>query len=161
MRVAAAVSGGLQHAKVLKRPEIHTRRWVIGALVLAALAASCGPAVSSESGPRRFRVPTATEVPGIDCAGLGFVPPMRLFGDPNDDPPVWVHWTDATHIPVVWPLGFYAVFDPSLEVRDADGRTVARLGDDVSTNSGVWPGFVVCASNVETRVWRVIAPRAT
>ena len=26
MRVAAAVSGGLQHAKVLKRPEIHTRR---------------------------------------------------------------------------------------------------------------------------------------
>lgn len=81
---------------------------------------------------------------------------MRLHGDPAADPPVWVTWTSAQLIPVVWPDGFFATFNPSLEVRAPNWEIVAREGADVSTDQQAWPGLVICASDVVVHVYRLV-----
>ena len=130
---------------------------VVGASLLVGLAVlSCAGAPSRPPGPPRHELPAASDIPGISCAGLGYVPPMRLFGSSAANPSAWVVWTGETRIPIVWPSGFYAVFDPTFEVHSSDGRLVARAGDDVSTSPNIWPGYVVCAGDKSVHVYRAI-----
>lgn len=81
---------------------------------------------------------------------------MRLIGSSEATPAAWVHWTGAARIPITWPSGFYAIFDPSLEVAAPDGTVVARAGDDVSSSPNIWTGYVVCASDKVVHVYRAI-----
>lgn len=43
---------------------------------------------------------------------------------------VWLERQDGTTLPVIWPNGFRARFNP-LELLDADGRVIARDGDKI------------------------------
>ncbi len=86
------------------------------------------------------------------------MPPMRLVGSPEASPAAWVVWTNDARIPVFWPSGFYATFDPALEVHAPEGPLVARAGDDVSSSPNIWPGYVVCSSDKVVTVYRAIDP---
>ena len=127
-----------------------------GGLLVGLVVLSCAVAPSRPQGPARHDLPTASDIPGISCAGLGYVPPMRLFGSSEADPAAWVIWTGHTRIPIMWPSGFYATFDPALEVHSPDGGQVGRAGDDVSTSPTIWPGYVVCAGDKLVQVYRAI-----
>jgi hypothetical protein len=127
-----------------------------GSLLVGLVVLSCAVAPSRAPGPPRHDLPTASDIPGISCAGLGYVPPMRLFGSSSANPPAWVIWTGDTRIPIAWPSGFYAIFDPEFEVHSSDGRLVARAGDDVSSSPTIWPGYVVCAGDKLVQVYRAI-----
>lgn len=128
------------------------------ALVLLAGCSSLSTAGSSPTATqRRFVLPMHSDTVVFECAGLGYDPPIRLHGSPNEDPPAWAQWGDAKHIPVEWPTGYYAIFNPSLTVVAPSGKAVAHDGDDMSTNTSPWRGMFVCASDVRMSVYELPA----
>jgi hypothetical protein len=91
-----------------------------------------------------FALPVANWVQNgqtILCAGGGF-PDASIHGSPSDPMVVWLD-TGTTRLPLAWPPGYTARFDPELRVVDAGGSTVFREADPVSDgcetgDAGVW-----------------------
>jgi hypothetical protein len=52
---------------------------------------------------------------------------------------VWLQGRDGSLVPVAWPRGYHARFDP-LELLDAQGRCVARGGEMVQVGGGFTAG---------------------
>jgi len=68
---------------------------------------------------------------------------MTLAGDPSASPPIWLQWT-SSHVPIIFPVGYYATFEPTLVVHDPTGVAVARQDDDANVNPQRWPGPYIC-----------------
>lgn len=64
------------------------------------------------------------------CRGVGL--DAMLVGDASDPRSAWLQTSDGTRIELVWPAGYVARFNPSLEVADGEGRVTFRGGDKVS-----------------------------
>jgi hypothetical protein len=63
---------------------------------------------------------------------------------------------NATALPILWPHGFSAVFDPSFtEVLDGSGAAFATAGEDITAHvtSGTWGPYQVCATAIRVAVW--------
>lgn len=70
------------------------------------------------------------------CGGVGFSD-LRVHGDPNRTPSVWVEAVDGGQRVVIrWPPGFSARFEPELVLYDAHGQAVAHEGDILTNASG-------------------------
>lgn len=123
----------------MRRPGV-----VVAALVTLALSGCGAPAPTSPPAPSATVVPLAagevalpTEppiavAPGVAtaCAGVGI--DMVLHGDAADPQVVWLIGDIGPRVSVVWPTGYRARFDPSLEVLDANDTVVLRDGDRVT-----------------------------
>lgn len=89
-----------------------------------------------------IEIPTATTAPGLDsCLVGGYPTPIVLSGSPTERPAVWSDYGGERGT-IVWPIGYYATFNPALEVWDGLGHVVARQGDNLSTLR--IEGAVVC-----------------
>jgi hypothetical protein len=126
----------------------------IAAATLAIAVAACGvPPVDDE--PPGAELPTRSTEVGA-CAGIDYGP-LFLTGRPDLQPPAFARRGDRL-IPIVWPPGFRAVFDPALKIIDEHGIAFAQEGEDMS-NSLIWPGLFVCAGNTRVDVVRSPASR--
>jgi len=67
----------------------------------------------------------------------------RLSATPGNPPQVVAATNDGRMIPVVWPPGYTATFDPALTVFDPVGKAIAHGGDRLSEEVGL-PGLTVC-----------------
>ena len=122
-------------------------------LALCAVLAACVGRPLASNGPSPVALPSGavalasvTPAPhAAGCIGMGHNPPWTLHGDPNATPSVWAETGTEQRVPIFWPPGFYAQFDPSLEVSAPTGQRVAREGADLTTDDQVWPGLVICA----------------
>ncbi|HEX5467018.1 MAG TPA: hypothetical protein VFW92_10145 [Candidatus Limnocylindrales bacterium] len=91
--------------------------------------------------------------PGEACAE-GLLPNVRLDGDPNGSPAVWVTSPDGDRHTVLWPFGFYATFDPGLALFAGDGTLVARGGDVLDLGGGAGANaFYACVIKGVYYVW--------
>ena len=125
------------------------RRVRIAIAVAALVMGGC-------SGP-----PADDELPGVElptvrgdfgaCAGIG-MGTLILAGRPDLQPPALARWGSQL-IPIAWPRGYRAVFDPALKVLDERGVVVAREGDDM-TDGSVWPDLFICPTRVQIDVVR-------
>lgn len=112
--------------------------WVAWACLAAAVAIAAGcsstvpsvppatPAIGTPLPTTAFQ-PPQSGTPG-PCAGVGL--DAILHGDPSDPGLTWiVDRGSGLRTEALWPAGFSARFDPSLEVLDASGRVVHHEGD--------------------------------
>ena len=69
--------------------------------------------------------------PGDGCDSLGVADPVfgALAGAVDDPEVAWLLERDGRRLAIAWPAGFTAWFDPDVELRDGDGRTVGRKDD--------------------------------
>jgi hypothetical protein len=89
-------------------------------------------------------IPTATTQPGMDsCLGEDVPQPLLLTGNRKELPPVWAMY-GSKRVRIVWPVGYYARFTPTLEVFDSADHFVAEAGTDMRTLK-IGGGVVVCA----------------
>jgi hypothetical protein len=109
------------------------RRPLVATLAFSVLAGAC-------AGTFRIEVPTASET--IDPAYCGaHVSAVRLDGDPEATPPVWVNSATGTRFDVVWPPGSYAELGlaafpnnpsgPRIELYTASGTLIATRSDEL------------------------------
>lgn len=96
----------------------------------------------SGGGGAMVAVPTTRPVPSgqtILCSAAQLIP-FTLTGDARTTPSVWgIRSIDGSRFEIVWPYGFHARFDPTLEVLDPTGQVVAKAGL-VSDAGGVGGG---------------------
>ena len=124
------------------------------AMLAALLMAGCapGPTPIPTFGVVLRPLPVSPYADGQTiCAGVAHPGPIRLvaFGDQIVGQDV-----RPKPIEIRWPLGFTAVFGPSFqEVRMSDGRTFARVNEDINTQSGNFNGHVLCYGVDGIDVW--------
>lgn len=70
------------------------------------------------------------DVSGTACAGVGLLD-ATLHGSPSDPRVAWIHLQGFGDRQAVFPVGFTARFNPSLEVLDANGAVVFREGEKI------------------------------
>lgn len=103
------------------------RSIVAAAIVAAALAAACETQLPS-AGPVvvQLRTMSADVCDGVGQSGV-------VHGNPADPEVVWLGPLvgPGERTDVIWPIGYRAVFDPSLSVIDERGQAVLREGDYV------------------------------
>lgn len=115
-----------------------------GAAALAALAligAACTPTPDPSPSDRvAFDLPTIPPDYAANpiCAGVD-VRPLLLDGSLVNGVPIV---TANGIMPISWPSGFTAEFDPDLVVYSSDGRTFARKGEVIAND--IWHGLDVC-----------------
>lgn len=116
-------------------------------LGLALLLAACQPGMSpipSQPGSSRVEIPTRTaEAPGVTCGGGAYTGSMKLTGEATASPSVWLDWMGAT-VPIHFPVGYYATFDPGLTIHDPAGAPVVREGAEANANPRSWTGLYIC-----------------
>jgi hypothetical protein len=72
----------------------------------------------------------------VGCVGGG-LGPFTLHGiESGSEVLVWLEQDDHRQFAAVWPNGFPAEFNPELELRDAQGKVVAREGDIIEGGGG-------------------------
>jgi hypothetical protein len=105
-------------------------RWLgILGLATAAIVAGCS---------RLWPTAEVPPVVGVTvCAGVGL--DAFLHGDPADPRTAWVVRPDGARQDVLFPAGYAAVFAPTLEIHDPDGR-VAMVEGDYVYGACVGPG---------------------
>ncbi len=112
--------------------------WVVAAGLAAAVAIAGGcsstvPSVAPATPAFGTPLPTTAFQPpqpgtAAACGGVGL--DAILHGDPSDPGLTWiVDRRSGLRTEVLWPTGFSARFDPSLEVLDASGRVVHHEGE--------------------------------
>jgi hypothetical protein len=118
-----------------------------GVVFVSLFVAACG--ALPPSAPLVDPAPTTVVIP-IDVApgtGLGSGPEggcgsvafsdLRLEGDPDGSPPVWVvDVAGGPPLPIRWPPGFSARLEPLLVIYNARRQPVARAGDVLMDASG-------------------------
>ena len=124
-------------------------RMAIGATALAIGIGACSVAPDDDGLPG-VRLPSVREDIGA-CAGID-MGTLILAGRPDLQPPALAR-RGSQLIPIAWPGGYRAVFDPALKVLDERGVVVAREGDDMSGGS-VWPDLFICPTSVQIDVVR-------
>jgi hypothetical protein len=119
-----------RHGDIVTHPR---QSWFVIGLVLAWFAiVGCSTSQEAVSPPpaRSLALPTLATLPGA-CAGIG-LDDARLAGDPNDPRIVWLSFNAAPgRHELVFRPGFSARFAPDLEVLNAAGIVVAKLGDPI------------------------------
>lgn len=101
----------------------------LAAIAVAMVVASCqGPPVV---GPALHTV----DVAGTACGGVGLAD-ATLHGSPTDSRVAWIHLKGFGDRQAVFPVGFTARFNPSLEVLNANGAVVFREGDKIDGACG-------------------------
>ena len=118
-------------------------RGVLVALLVIACDANTGP-VSPAPLPM---------VPPPDlCRGVGL--DATLVGDPRDPRLVWLDTASGVRKELVWPPGYQARFDPTLEVLDPRGSIVFRAGDHVDEGCTMGPAH-------DPTLFLLITPQST
>lgn len=103
---------------------------------VAASLSPSAPAASPSTAHLVVVIPTMPppQVPhGCPQAARGG---LVLRGDPDATPAVWLESQDHDILRVVWPHGFTARFDPTLELLDERGMVVASEGQTLATVGG-------------------------
>lgn len=79
-----------------------------------------------------YPLPTTNWLAGGICGGVGLG--AVLHGSPTDPRVAWIGnmLGVPSRVDVVWPAGYRARFEPSLEVLDEQGNVVMREGDAVT-----------------------------
>lgn len=108
-------------------------RWPVP-MLMATLLWSCAAAPPSwlavePTPPDAVPVPTSSRPTRGQTCPTALLAHVRLAGDPDASPTVWVERTDGAHMTVLWPFGFYARFDPTLQLHSGDGTLVAEGGE--------------------------------
>jgi len=80
------------------------------------------------------------------CGGVGMGPVLTLQGSEADG--VYGLLNNTQHIPIKWPPGYRAVFEPSLMVLAPNGTPVAKLGDDL-LQPQIRGGLIVCTEGTQ------------
>jgi hypothetical protein len=92
-----------------------------------------------------FRLPTVTAPPNFGgCVGVDLGIPLILDGSPTIEPHAYAVDPGGNELPITWPPGYGARFDPDLEVVTADGSVVARKGDEITSPTLAWPNLTPC-----------------
>jgi hypothetical protein len=83
-----------------------------------------------------FPLPTTNWLAGRGCAGVGL--DAVLHGSPTDSRVTWLEnkLGGQSRMDVLWPAGYRARFNPSLEILNESGNVVAREGDAVAGACG-------------------------
>ena len=111
-------------------PRMHLRNGLVGLLALVLQSCGFGPSIT----PLSISLPTWGPQVGTGCA-FADLDGWTLQGAAGDPQVAWIE-NPTGRRELLWPLGFTAVFDPYLEVRDRSGETVARAGDSLA--GGCW-----------------------
>ena len=109
-------------------------------LAVVLLGVACGTGSDVPSSAPRFALPTipADWARDPNCAGVELTP-LVLKGQTAEGA---TSVTANGNVPISWPPGYTATFDPSLVVWSPDGREFARGGEDMT--GVVWHGTRVC-----------------
>jgi hypothetical protein len=131
-----------RNASLLLKPQQSLpigNRFRIGlATVLLSVVAGCGPSTTEVSSP----IPLPEAGAAHPCMGIDG--PFQIVGTPDiADSPVSTVVRQRL-VPIRWPSGFSATFTPAVVIWSADGRAIAKAGDDIP--SGIWGPFFVCGS---------------
>ncbi len=109
--------------------QVHGMTRCVGAVIALGLSLSACNAFRS---PARTNAAGNLVLPTIDtpqaCAGVGTE--AVLAGSASDPRVAWLV-SSGTRVDVVFPSGFSARFNPSLEVLNAAGAVVGRAGDRI------------------------------
>ena len=108
-------------------------RWVF---LYTFLVAACG---ALQPGPSALPLPT-DPYHSTACGGIGGGGFMILMGAPSDPHLTWEVGPDGGRQDIVWPPGYRARFDPSLEVLNPAGAVVFRQGDQIAAGGCVAGG---------------------
>jgi hypothetical protein len=112
----------------VRRPGL--RSALATSLLVEVAVAGCASPPSPTQSPGTFALPTVTELSDA-CAGIGLG--ATLAGSPTDPRVAWITDSETgSRLNVVFPPGFTARFDPSLEVLNATDEVVAKSGDPVT-----------------------------
>jgi len=118
---------------------------VFDTLLLTRTGPTAEPTVASPSPLAGYVLPSIAPALEVDwtCAGVGVSP---LFLEGQLEGGVAAVWAGtATHrIPLRWPAGYRARFEPGLVIVNRDGMVVAHGGDNMDTGVPPWPGLYVC-----------------
>jgi len=89
-----------------------------------------------------YTLPTVNWLAPTACAGVGL--DAVLHGSPTDPRVAWLdnELGSPGRIDVIWPAGYLARFDPSLQILDENGNVVIFEGDRVSGACDVLPSGV-------------------
>ena len=117
-------------------------RLVGGVVALALAATACGGGsgtvtqIPSVRGP--FALPTSGWRPG-DPALTAEVIGVLNGSSAVDGGCVWLGPPNGPRQPIIWPAGFTARLEPTVEVYDQDGKVVARGGETIDVGGGLVP----------------------
>jgi hypothetical protein len=118
------------------------RSQVLGVVVLLVAGCSTTPP-SSPTPPSPPSSPALHTVdvsdPGYACAGVGLVD-ATLHGSPTDPRVAWIDLHGFGQRAALFPTGYSARFDPSLEVLDTSGNVKFREGDKIDGACGASDG---------------------
>lgn len=119
-----------------------------GRLTLLALAAVVASACTSTSptGTRPAGDPLPVLAPwplptNYACGGVGMGPELTLEGSHADG--VYALLNGSQRIPIRWPPGYTAMYDPQLSVRDPQGVVVGQAGTDLEQDT-LTGGLLIC-----------------
>lgn len=111
-----------------------TLAWITRTIALAIVLAACTSTPSDDPG---YPLPTANG--GFTCFGVP-VASLILHGKlVSGTAEVWAN----DDVPIRWPPGYRARFDPSLVIVDATGTVRGREGEEMMT-ADPWHGQLVC-----------------
>lgn len=105
----------------------HGRSVSLLVVVLAASLSACASEVPTTPSPSPLALPVAA-FPNA-CRGIGVN--ATLHGDPRDPRYAWLS-VGGRRNELVWPPGYFALFQPGLVVFDSFGTAVFHEGDTVT-----------------------------
>jgi len=118
---------------------------LFGTVLFRGTGPTAEPSVASPSPLAGYVLPSIAPALEVDwvCAGVGLSP---LFLEGQLEGGVAEVWagTPTHRIPLRWPAGYRARFEPGLVIINRDGIVVAHGGDNMDTGVPPWPGLYVC-----------------
>jgi hypothetical protein len=124
---------------------------VVGAIAMAvAILAGCGavvsPGTSAIAKPSIDGRPLPTTDPAVNaCAGVE-TGPLVLTATPTG---IYARTDTGQDLPIFWPPGFRAIFDPTFSSVISDrGAVFATAGEDINpyVETGRWGGYNACVT---------------
>lgn len=106
---------------------------VAGFMLLRTVSSDRSTISTNADGLRTFTVARAGGQP-ILCPAYRTIPAVKgtLGGRAGAPDPVWLVAPDGRDLVVVWPAGFSVRFNPSVELLDDEGRSVATADQPVT-----------------------------
>lgn len=103
-------------------------------MLLGCLSIACTPTTkgNASNSANDFPLQTVQPMPsGVISTCAEQLDPAVLRGNPADSRLTWLQTLDGRRVEIIWPLGFVARFEPTLEVIDPSGKAVLLEGDFV------------------------------